>query len=108
MFYLRSVSRGIFVVPHPGMLFENAPLLTTTFPVCPRTQPGWDSDLHSLTPRPVIVRILKIQMFCSHLVTSILCIGLTLAGITGKVISEFAQGITPSIDTTPFRPDRFG
>jgi D-amino-acid dehydrogenase len=35
-------------------------------------------------------------------------IGLTLAGITGKVISEIAQGITPSINVEPFRPDRFG
>ena len=35
-------------------------------------------------------------------------IGLTLAGITGKVIAEIAEGITPSIDMSPFRPDRFG
>ncbi len=35
-------------------------------------------------------------------------IGLTLAGITGKLISELAQGAVPSIDITPFRPDRFG
>ena len=35
-------------------------------------------------------------------------IGLTLAGITGKLISELIAGETPSVDITPFRAQRFG
>jgi D-amino-acid dehydrogenase len=34
-------------------------------------------------------------------------IGLSLAGITGKLIGELAAGRPPSVDLTPFRPDRF-
>jgi D-amino-acid dehydrogenase len=34
-------------------------------------------------------------------------LGLTLGGITGKLVSEIAAGATPSLDVTPFRPDRF-
>ena len=34
-------------------------------------------------------------------------LGLTMGGITGKLISELAAGRTPSVDLAPFRPDRF-
>ena len=34
-------------------------------------------------------------------------LGLTLGGITGKLVSEIAAGAIPSLDVTPFRPDRF-
>ena len=34
-------------------------------------------------------------------------LGLTMGGITGKLISELAAGKTPSVDLEPFRPDRF-
>lgn len=34
-------------------------------------------------------------------------IGLALAGITGKLIGEIVAGRAPSVDLTPFRPDRF-
>ncbi len=34
-------------------------------------------------------------------------IGLTLAGITGKIISELATGAPPSVELSAFRPDRF-
>ena len=34
-------------------------------------------------------------------------LGLTMGGITGKLISELAAGKAPSIDLAPFRPDRF-
>ncbi|HET6467420.1 MAG TPA: FAD-binding oxidoreductase [Geminicoccaceae bacterium] len=34
-------------------------------------------------------------------------VGLSLAGITGKLIAELAAGRPPSVDLTPFRPDRF-
>ena len=34
-------------------------------------------------------------------------LGLTMGGITGKLISELAAGKPPSIDLTPFRPDRW-
>ena len=34
-------------------------------------------------------------------------IGLALGGITGKLIGEIVAGRPPSIDLTPFRPDRF-
>ena len=34
-------------------------------------------------------------------------LGLTLGGITGKLVGEIAVGATPSLDVTPFRPDRF-
>jgi glycine/D-amino acid oxidase-like deaminating enzyme len=34
-------------------------------------------------------------------------LGLTMGGITGKLISELVTGRTPSVDLTPFRSDRF-
>ena len=34
-------------------------------------------------------------------------LGLTMAGITGKLIAELAAGKLPSVDLAPFRPDRF-
>lgn len=34
-------------------------------------------------------------------------IGLTLAGITGKLISELVAGQAPSVDISPFSPERF-
>ena len=34
-------------------------------------------------------------------------LGLTMGGITGKLISELAAGKAPGIDLAPFRPDRF-
>ena len=34
-------------------------------------------------------------------------LGLTMGGITGRLISELAAGKTPSVDLEPFRPDRF-
>jgi D-amino-acid dehydrogenase len=34
-------------------------------------------------------------------------LGLTMGGITGKLVSELVSGRTPSVDLTPFRPDRF-
>lgn len=34
-------------------------------------------------------------------------IGLTLAGITGRLVGQIVDGATPSIDLAPFRPDRF-
>lgn len=34
-------------------------------------------------------------------------LGLTMAGITGKLIAELAKGKPPSVDLAPFRPDRF-
>ena len=34
-------------------------------------------------------------------------VGWTLAGITGQLIAELAQGRRPSIDLTPYSLDRF-
>jgi D-amino-acid dehydrogenase len=34
-------------------------------------------------------------------------LGLTMAGITGKLVAELATGQPPSVDLAPFRPDRF-
>ena len=34
-------------------------------------------------------------------------IGIALGGITGKLIAELATGQPPSVDLTPYRPDRF-
>lgn len=34
-------------------------------------------------------------------------VGLTLAGITGRLVSELAGNVTPSLDLKPLRPDRF-
>ena len=34
-------------------------------------------------------------------------LGLTMGGITGRLVSELVAGKNPSIDLTPFRPDRF-
>ena len=34
-------------------------------------------------------------------------LGLTMAGITGKLIAELATGKPTSVDLAPFRPDRF-
>jgi D-amino-acid dehydrogenase len=34
-------------------------------------------------------------------------LGLTMGGITGKLISELVAGKPPSVDLEPFRPDRF-
>ncbi|NQW08934.1 MAG: FAD-binding oxidoreductase [Alphaproteobacteria bacterium] len=34
-------------------------------------------------------------------------LGLTMGGITGKLISELVSGKTPCVDLEPFRPDRF-
>ena len=34
-------------------------------------------------------------------------LGLTMGGITGKLISELVAGKAPSVDLAPFRPDRF-
>jgi D-amino-acid dehydrogenase len=34
-------------------------------------------------------------------------VGLTLAGITGKLVGQIVDGATPSVDLGPFRPDRF-
>ena len=34
-------------------------------------------------------------------------LGLTMGGITGRLIAELAAGRPPSVDLTPFRPDRF-
>ena len=34
-------------------------------------------------------------------------LGLTMGGITGKLVSELVTGKTPSVDLAPFRPDRF-
>ena len=34
-------------------------------------------------------------------------LGLTMGGITGKLIAELAAGRRPSVDLAPFRPDRF-
>ncbi len=33
--------------------------------------------------------------------------GLTLAGITGKLVEQIVDGASPSVDLHPFRPDRF-
>jgi len=35
-------------------------------------------------------------------------LGITLAPITGKLVSELIRGIRPSVDPTPFLPTRFG
>ena len=34
-------------------------------------------------------------------------LGLTMGGITGRVVSELVAGKIPSVDLAPFRPDRF-
>ena len=34
-------------------------------------------------------------------------IGIALGGVTGKLIAELATGQPPSVDLTPYRPDRF-
>jgi D-amino-acid dehydrogenase len=34
-------------------------------------------------------------------------LGLTMAGITGKLVAELATGKPTSVDLSPFRPDRF-
>ena len=34
-------------------------------------------------------------------------LGLTMGGITGRLVSELVAGKTPSVDLSPFRPDRF-
>ena len=34
-------------------------------------------------------------------------LGLTMGGITGKLVSELVAGKRPSVDLAPFRPDRF-
>ena len=34
-------------------------------------------------------------------------LGLTMAGITGKLVAELATGKPTSVDLAPFRPDRF-
>ena len=34
-------------------------------------------------------------------------LGLTMGGITGRLVSELVAGKSPSVDLTPFRPDRF-
>ncbi len=34
-------------------------------------------------------------------------VGLTLAGITGRLVGQIVDGTTPSVDLAPFRPDRF-
>jgi len=34
-------------------------------------------------------------------------VGLTLAGITGRLVGQIVDGATPSVDLAPFRPDRF-
>ena len=34
-------------------------------------------------------------------------LGLTMGGITGRLVSELVAGKTPSVDLKPFRPDRF-
>ena len=34
-------------------------------------------------------------------------LGLTMGGITGKPVPELVAGKTPSVDLTPFRPNRF-
>ncbi|MDP6787951.1 MAG: FAD-binding oxidoreductase [Rhodospirillales bacterium] len=34
-------------------------------------------------------------------------IGIALGGVTGKLITELATGQPPSVDLTPYRPDRF-
>ena len=34
-------------------------------------------------------------------------LGLTMGGITGRLVSELVAGKPPSVDLTPFRPDRF-
>ena len=34
-------------------------------------------------------------------------LGLTMAGITGKLIAELATGRPTTVDLAPFRPDRF-
>jgi D-amino-acid dehydrogenase len=35
-------------------------------------------------------------------------LGLTLAGITGRLVAELICGVPPAIELTPLRPDRFG
>jgi D-amino-acid dehydrogenase len=34
-------------------------------------------------------------------------VGLTLGGITGRLVAELVSGATPSLDLQPFRPGRF-
>ena len=34
-------------------------------------------------------------------------LGLTMGGITGRLVAELVGGKTPAVDLTPFRPDRF-
>ena len=34
-------------------------------------------------------------------------LGLTMGGITGRLVSELVAGKTPTVNLTPFRPDRF-
>ena len=34
-------------------------------------------------------------------------LGLTMAGITGKLVAELATGTPTTVDLAPFRPDRF-
>ena len=34
-------------------------------------------------------------------------LGLTMAGITGKLVAELATGQSTTVDLAPFRPDRF-
>ena len=34
-------------------------------------------------------------------------LGLTMAGITGKLVAELATGKPTTVDLAPFRPDRF-
>jgi D-amino-acid dehydrogenase len=34
-------------------------------------------------------------------------LGLTMAGITGKLVAELATGQPTTVDLEPFRPDRF-
>jgi D-amino-acid dehydrogenase len=35
-------------------------------------------------------------------------LGLTLAGITGKMVVAIAAGATPTVDIAPYSPQRFG
>jgi D-amino-acid dehydrogenase len=34
-------------------------------------------------------------------------VGLTLAGITGRLVAELASGVPPSMDLAPLAPHRF-
>ena len=62
-------------------------------------RPSLPDSLPAIGPAP---RHPSVLLACGHG-----HIGLTAGAVTGKLIAELAQGEAPSIDLTPYRPDRF-